>query len=498
MKQGSRWMRSGRAGTTSSSRRWLHLLVGGTLVTTACGAPFVAPPQASAAGPNLVVNGSFESGTTGWRANGAQTTLSTISGGVDSAKAGQLTASSRRNLTLNDSTNSASNVKAGTRFKVSAWVRSSQALDAEVRVREVKGNNVTVHGQRTTLSTGQWQQLTAEFVTTTGASELDLNVVAWNAPSGTRFAIDQVSLQDLSGQTSNPVPPAAAPNSRKLTNGCSVSARGIPACGAYFGAATGSNGNPASFERDAGQPLGVRRTFWNGGQVTSAVRTASEDLAARRLPWMSFKMPYSWADMATGRGDAWARDLAKKLSALNGPVWVTFHHEPELDGNIAQWTAMQARLAPIVRSTAPNVGYTIIVTGWHQTAGDTQKYALEKIWPKNTTIDLLAFDTYNFYGTPQSKRKSPANLRTDYFEFLSSWAKKNGVAWGIGETGYTDATAAADPNWLRKTYDDLVSLDGVAMSYFNSSLNATGDWLLDTSDRRQQFTRVLRGSPHLQ
>ena len=33
---------------------------------------------------------------------------------------------------------------------------------------------------------------------------------------------------------------------------------------------------------------------------------AKTDLAERRLPWISFKLPYSWADMATGKGDAWA------------------------------------------------------------------------------------------------------------------------------------------------------------------------------------------------
>ena len=119
-----------------------------------------------------------------------------------------------------------------------------------------------------------------------------------------------------------------------------------------------------------GQQLGVRRTYWGATQVDSAVKIAKTDLAAGRLPWISFKLPYGWADMAAGKGDAWIRDLATKLSKLNGPVWLAFHHEPEGDGDIKQWTAMQARLAPIVRSTAPNVAYSIVLTGWHQLYGD--------------------------------------------------------------------------------------------------------------------------------
>ena len=40
-------------------------------------------------------------------------------------------------------------------------------------------------------------------------------------------------------------------------------------------------------------------------------------------------------------------DIATKLSKLNGPVWIAFHHEPENDGDITLWTKMQARLAQV-------------------------------------------------------------------------------------------------------------------------------------------------------
>lgn len=475
-------------------QRRAHLLVAVSLVSVACAVPWGTHERAQAAdGPNLVANSSFEAGTTGWRTNGgASTPLSVVNGGVDSASAGQITTTASRNMTLNDSANTVTGAVAGSKYQLSAWVRSSSPVQAEVRVREVSGSQVTVHGQRARLAAGTWTHLTSEFTVGVGGAELDLNVIAWKAPAGSRFLIDLVSLRRL-GSTAE----SAESASRKLSNGCTVSARGIPECGAYFGGATGTNGSPASLEQEAGQPFGVRRTYWSGGQVSSAVRTASADLAANRLPWISFKLPYSWAQMASGRGDAWARDLAAQLGRLNGPVWVAFHHEPELDGNVRNWTAMQARLAPIIRSTAPNVAFTIIVTGWHQTRGDTGTYGLDKIWPKNTKVDLIAFDTYNYHGTPQSDRKSPADLRADYFEFLSRWAKARGLAWGIGELGYTDATATADPEWLTRTYKDLVELNGVAMAYFNSSANASGDWLVDTRMRRQQFVKVLRTSPYL-
>ena len=86
-------------------------------------------------------------------------------------------------------------------------------------------------------------------------------------------------------------------------------------------------------------------------------------MAHDRVPWLSFKLPYSWADMANGRGDAWAKDLANQLGAVNGPVWVAFHHEPEGDGPIADWVRMQQHLSPIFRAK-PNIAFTVITTGW--------------------------------------------------------------------------------------------------------------------------------------
>ncbi len=148
-----------------------------------------------------------------------------------------------------------------------------------------------------------------------------------------------------------------------LSNGCSYTPRGIPRCGVLLGAAYGGNTDPLAWERSMGHPLGVRRTYWAADQVDVAVSTARRDLRLQRLPWISFKLPYSWEQMRDGRGDGWARALAAKLSQLDGPVWLAFHHEPEGDGDLRAWTGMQARLAPIVRETAPNVAYSIILTG---------------------------------------------------------------------------------------------------------------------------------------
>ena len=287
---------------------------------------------------------------------------------------------------------------------------------------------------------------------------------------------------------------AAAVTGGQLSNGCSYSARGIPSCGAYLGAAIGANTDPATFEAAMGKRMGVHRMYWRADQVESAYSSAKADLAKGRLPWISFKMPYSWGEMANGRGDAWTRNLATRLSSLPGPVWVAFHHEPEGDGNIQQWKAMQQRLAPIVRSLAPNVGYSVILTGWDELYGNAQ-YRLDAIWPA-TKIDVAGFDVYNQYGVTRNgwTITKPTDMLGKYFKPLSAFAKAHNTAWGLAETGYSHKAAAQYPSWITNTYAELKSTGGVAFTYFNSTMHSVAPWDISTDVKRADFRRALQSS----
>jgi hypothetical protein len=288
--------------------------------------------------------------------------------------------------------------------------------------------------------------------------------------------------------------PEPDPVDGKLSNGCAYSARGLPACGAYLGQTYGSNSDPSGFEDDMGRRLGIRRTFWTGDKVDSAVRTARTDLAEGRLPWISFKLPYSWAEMASGKGDAWAHDLAEQLDALDGPVWVAFHHEPETDGPMGDWTRMQERLGPIMRNTADNVAFTVIVTGWHQFYGEDQ-YSLENIWPQGMKVDVAGFDIYNRLG--QDGNTKATDLDGSYFSKIEPWAKQEGLVWGLAETGFTDMAAENDPDWIRRTYEELEDRGGVAFAYFNTTLNSAAPWDLGTEAKLDAWREAQVGTPLL-
>ncbi len=314
----------------------------------------------------------------------------------------------------------------------------------------------------------------------------------------TGLALATGPAQQVSGQPPSPSQSAVQSDAaeRRLSNGCRVSPRGLPGCGAYMGASHGGNDEPDSLERRAGAPLGVRRTFYRGDQVEYAVRTAREDLAAGRLPWISFKLPLSWEDMAAGRGDAWTLDLSRQLGALPGPVWLAFHHEPEGDGDMSAWRRMQERLAPMVRRTAPNVAFTVILTGWNQLFGSPD-YSLRKIWPRNTKVDVAGFDIYNEFGVRKHGRTISEwpGLRRNYFQPLSAWARRHDVAWGLAETGITDQGFRASPRWIQRSFHSMRSAGGVAFAYFDSPLNTTASFALTSHAKIGSFTAtVSRGA----
>ena len=454
----------------------------------------VTASTASAAGPELVRNGSFESGTDGWRTNKTTTTLATTSGGVDGTRSAVLgTRSAGATIVLNDTENTVSSTRGGTAYRASVAVRTDKpGARGQLRVREV-GGSTSYHDVGFYLGGTGWTRLSLDFTVQAGAM-LDVNVVSWDAPVDRRLFVDAVSLTETSAVAQDqPVADVAG----RLNNGCTYTPRGIPGCGAYLGAAIGHNGDPSTREAQLGGTLALHRTYFGPNQVGGAVALARRDLARGRLPWISFKMPYSWRDMAAGRGDAWARDVTSRFDGLKGPVWLAFHHEPENDpAGVQDWVRMQERLGPIVRR-ADNIGFTVVLMGWHQFYGDP-RLSMANMWP-STKVDVAGFDTYNLQGAMSngSIKTEPMDLRTKYFTKFQSWSRGSGVPWALAETGYTQYAAVRDPSWIRRTFNDLQATGGIGMSYFDTDLNSMADWTLSTTVKQQDFAAALRGSARL-
>lgn len=483
-----------------------------------------------ATGGNLVVNGTFDDDLAGWTTTGSAELGRSPAAHGGSHAAVLSTREAGRDVLLDDSPDIVAALQQGPTYDVHGWVRTdAPVLAGEVRVRQLDGEReVAAWAGSFSLTDEAWTPVTFSFSAQTPGTSLDLSVLGRRLGTSQRLYVDDLSLTERRGPSSDraersvpaPVPTlaptptsaptptlvptstptpsrTAGPSIGTLSNGAGVSSRGIPARGALVGAAVGGNTDPASFEKKVGRRLGVRRTYWGPDEVDRSVLTARADLARGRLPWISFKLPYSWSRMADGDGDAWTRDLALKLSRLPGPVWVAFHHEPETDGNIEDWTRMQEHLGPILRRVAPNAAFTVILTGYHELRGGDPRYALDKIWPA-TAVDVVGFDIYNYYGTRTEEGKTvaePSDLRRWYFEPIGRWAAAKGVAWGLAETGLNDQAAERYPRLLLDTYRAVVDNGGVAFTYFNSPYHSSSSWSITTRAKTDQFASVVQAAP---
>ncbi len=215
-----------------------------------------------------------------------------------------------------------------------------------------------------------------------------------------------------------------------------------------LGSASGnSSQDPLPQEGVFGGTFGIHRTYWQASQQSRALQRAERDLNEGRLPWISFKTPVapgtstklSWAQMAAGAGDDWARGLAADLAKLPGPVWVAVHHEPENDaGDMQDWKRMQQHLAPIFRAS-PNVAFTVIFMGYHQFAAPNPnpELSMEAMWPGAQYVDVTGFDPYNNYGTLKSSGQMNTTFTElkRYYDGIAAWsASVGGAKWAIAET----------------------------------------------------------------
>ncbi len=509
----------------------LLTLVG--IPSTYAGSPAASASAASAeAAPSLrwgssrVQNGSFEGRKGGWRSNGR---LWVGRGGPEGRLRATLASWSKRRVSLWDAPTTVTDAEALSRWRTSAYVRATRPnIRGRLRVVQRSGDTVVTHEKKFRITDSKWHQVELELTVTEPGASLDLSLTAGPMRRGGLVLVDAIELQKQTevpaGDPGTSDPGTSDPGTSdpgtsdpgtsdpgtsdpgtsdpvgggQLTNGCKHNAVGIPGCSAYFGGATGGNADPGSLEQSMGKTYGVRRTYFRADQVDYAIRTAKSDLAKGRLPWMSFKLPHSWKDMAAGKGDAWARALVDRMDDLDGPVWIAFHHEPENDsGAMSDWRKLQERLGPIVHNRSDNVAFTVILMGWHELYGKAS-LSFDALWP-NTKVDVAGFDIYNWQGTPDSNgnpRPKAIDMEGEYFTKLNSWAKSEGVRWGLAETGYTTWSANhGDKTWIQETYKLLKKHDGVAFSYFNTPLNSDADWTLSTASKVADFKAALRSAP---
>lgn len=279
-----------------------------------------------------------------------------------------------------------------------------------------------------------------------------------------------------------------------------------PAPKFYVGGATAGNGDPTPLEKKAGAPYGIRRTY-HDHDVKAVVKVVKTNMAAgRAISEISMKSP-NWADSASGKDDAWAKDAAAQLAAAvkgtDHVVNVIVNAEPENDtgtnvGNSAAgrnaWKAMQARFAPFF--DLPGLSFGVCLMGFHEFYGEKALWNLEASVPKDRTVKWVSFDIYETYGVKQNGVKSAKwqQFENSYFKPISVWCQVNGKTWHLTETGVSPDAFALKPTYFTDIIVLVQKYGGTAYSYFNSNLNSPDPvWQMEPDGPREKaFLAAVR------
>jgi hypothetical protein len=146
---------------------------------------------------NLVGNPGFESGTSGWAGNGVAS-LSRVSGrGHESSYAGRLAneGATSGTCTLNDSPNWVASTGSAT-YTASIWVRADGVgATLKLRIREYDGSTLVGTPAVSSVNlTSAWQEVSVQIAPQSSGHTLDLTAFVSNAPPGTCFYADDVSV----------------------------------------------------------------------------------------------------------------------------------------------------------------------------------------------------------------------------------------------------------------------------------------------------------------
>ncbi len=263
---------------------------------------------------------------------------------------------------------------------------------------------------------------------------------------------------------------------------------GDPCAGSLYYGASVEGGDPARLEALTGRPLTLFRSFMQSTTPASAfVERATADVAAGRIPLISTKVPGTWSEVASGDQDAWLEERVRALAAVDGPVWLVLHHEPQSDGVPADWVAMQQHARTVIDRLSSNIVLVGILNGstFLDPGGDPRAYFM----PVGTGVDVMGFDSYNQWSPTNGRRWMPAAEVLSPALVIKSW----GYPVLVGEHGVRE-----DPDrpgraaqWLADAYQFGLDHGLVALSYFDSSVNSEdGSWALD-GERLEQFTANL-------
>jgi hypothetical protein len=269
----------------------------------------------------------------------------------------------------------------------------------------------------------------------------------------------------------------------------------VPADGVLFGvaipptgSALGTEAEIAGQERQLDRKMDLHRVYrlWDDELPDTVLST---DVHRGRTPVLSIKPKtgaghlISWASIARGDRDADITRQAEGIRQLRVPMFLAFHHEPDLSGNRGygtptQYVAAWRHYRQVFRAAGvTNVAFTwIVTTATFGTAG-----AIDSYYPGDDAVDWIGLDAFNWFGCSSGQISGWRSLAEVTAPF-AAWAAPHRKPLMLAEWGSVEdpARPGRKAGWVRDALALARSWPQLkAMSYLDA--HGSCPWWIDSS-----------------
>lgn len=264
----------------------------------------------------------------------------------------------------------------------------------------------------------------------------------------------------------------------------------------YVGASKVDDNNRESY---IGQRFGLSRTYWNVGTVESgnpsgyqnAITQAGYDVGRGVIPWLSFKFhttgptttfDASWPQVTAGNIDSRLTTILNGITTATGgkgPVWITWHHEPNADGVASEYLAMNRKMQAMMASYPHLVHVGAVLSAGYYQMGAGGYNAVD--WMRSDSCDVFGLDIYNPWNPVNGKTYVSVDQAFRLGGIAECLAIDPNKPIALGELGVkTHTTAGRSATWMQDGYDYCRNANVIGIAWFDSSANSpNGGWILD-------------------
>jgi glycosyl hydrolase family 26 len=249
------------------------------------------------------------------------------------------------------------------------------------------------------------------------------------------------------GTPGGPGQPGGGSGGNPPASGCgSVSAKLVPACGAWLGIwpRTQANGtettdlasNLSSLEGRLGRKVDIVSRYYGWGQMppdqTDRAWSASGHLILVDLRARSFSTNQyvSWSSIAAGTQDTYLRQVAASLKSFGSKIFFSFNQEPEQElekgTGVAGTASDYAAAYRHIHNVFSAAGVTNVVYVWWTMGCTCHLSWYADLYPGDAYVDWVSYDPYNFNSCHSEGNKTASQSVMPFLDWLNS----SGIAKG--------------------------------------------------------------------